>query len=189
MSQPQESKQVWTLEGQYLHPLYSPRGSVEGVMIDVGGTPAQFTFGKQHDGSDAAHAFEAVRAGQQVLVEATQAPAPRHGTAAHEVYAFERLVSVDGQPYAPHEPLREVNGRVARIHHARHGEPNGVVLDTGDFVHTRPEGYAALLLQPGDAVTATGPARALRGVGATGYVIEARVLNGQPLAGPSRHQE
>ncbi|SFF20276.1 hypothetical protein [Paracidovorax wautersii] len=188
MSRPQESKQVWSLEGRYLYPLYSPRGTVEGVLIDVGGTPAQFTFAPHDD--DAARAFDAVRAGQQVLVEGTQAPPPRHGAAVHEVYAFERLVAVDGKPHAPQEPVREVNGRVARIHHARHGEPNGVVLDTGDFIHTRPEGYAALRLQPGDAVTAAGPARPLRGAGATGYVIEAHTLNGQPLAGPSpRPQE
>jgi len=177
MTQPQETIEVWSLEGRFQHLLHSPRGEVEGVMIDVDGVPAQFTFGKNDE--RAARAFEALRPGQALVVEGTVAPAPRHGEAAHEVYALERLVSIDGTPAAPDEAVRRAQGRVARIHHARHGEPNGVVLDSGDFVHMRPDGFAALPLQTGDAVEASGPARPLRG--AAGHVIDARTVNGQTL--------
>ena len=31
-----------------------------------------------------------------------------------------------------------------RLNYAKHGAANGVVLDNGDFVHTRPDGFAAL---------------------------------------------
>lgn len=182
MTQPQETIEVWSLEGRFQHLLHSPRGEVEGAMIDVDGVPAQFTFSKQDE--RAARAFEALRPGQALVLEGTVATPPRHGEAAHEVYALERLVSIDGAPAAPDEAVRRVEGYVARIHHARHGEPNGVVLDTGDFVHMRPDGFAALSLQAGDAVEASGPARPLRG--APGHVIEARTVNSQTLP-PKTH--
>ncbi|SFD72356.1 hypothetical protein [Paracidovorax konjaci] len=180
MSQPQEKLiDVWSLSGRFQHLLHSPRGEVEGAMVDVDGVPAQFVFGK-HD-EHAARAFGALRPGQDVVVEGTvAAPAP-HGEAAHEVYAFERLVSVDGAAPTLEDAPRRAEGRVARIHYARHGEPNGVVLDSGDFIHTRPEGFAQLGLQPGDAVKAEGPGRPLHG--APGQVIEARTVNGQALPG------
>ncbi|XDF35675.1 hypothetical protein RBH89_01125 [Paracidovorax avenae] len=183
MTQPHETVEVWSLEGRFQHLLHSPRGEVEGVLIDVDGVPAQFTFGK-HD-ERAVRAAEALKPGQAIVLEGSVAAPPRHGEAAHEIYVFERLVSIDGEPAAPEEAVRRAEGRVARIHHARHGEPNGVVLDTGDFIHLRPEGYAALQLQPGDAVDATGPARPLRG--AQGHVIEARTVNGKPLPAQPRH--
>ena len=178
MSKPHETIEVWTLEGPFQHALYSPRGDIEGVMIDVDGVPAQFVFGKHDD--RAVRAVEALRAGQRLIVDGTVAAPPPHGEAAHEVYAFERLASIDGKPFSPDDAPREVKGRVARIHHARHGEPNGVVLDTGDFIHTRPDGYVHLALKPGDAVTASGPARPLRG-NAEAHVIEAHTVNGQAV--------
>lgn len=176
MSQPAEKMiDVWSLEGRLQHLLYSPRGSVEGALIDVDGVPVQFVLGP-HD-EPAAHAFARLQPGQAVVAEGTAVEARGH--APHEVYALERLVSVDGRPPAPDEAMRQVQGHVARIHHARHGEPNGVVLDSGDFVHTRPDGFAKLGLKPGDAVTASGPARPLQG--GAGHLIEARTVNGQAL--------
>lgn len=180
MSKPQEkTMQAWSLEGRVQHLLHSPRGEVEGLMIDVDGVPAQFVFDKHDD--PAARAFQAVQAGKTVVADGTLVPPPPHGEAAHEVYAFERLVSIDGVAFAPDDAPRQVQGRVVRIHHARHGEPNGVVLDTGDFIHTRPDGYAQLGLEVGADVTASGPARPLRG-DAGGQVIEAHTVNGQTLA-------
>jgi len=179
MSKHAETIDVWSLEGRLLHPLYSPHGTVEGVMIDVDGIPAQFVFGPQDH--RAHQAFDTLKAGQTVVIEGTAVP-PR-GETPHEVYALERLVSVDGRACPTDEGPQHVKGRVARIHHARHGEPNGVVLDSGDFVHTRPAGFAQLHLKPGDEVTAQGPARLLQG--GAGRVIEAHTVNGTDLAAPA----
>ncbi|GAA6118908.1 hypothetical protein [Acidovorax sp. FG27] len=183
MSQPQEkTPEVWSLEGRFQHLLHSPRGEVEGAMIDVEGIPVQFVFDK-HAHDCGTRAFQALAAGQAVVAEGTLVPPPPKGEAPHEVFAFERLVSIDGTAFTPDAAEREVQGTVARIHHARHGEPNGVVLDTGDFIHTRPDGFAQLGagLELGARVSASGPARPLQG-GATGHVIEARTVNGQPLS-------
>ena len=78
-----------------------------------------------------------------------------------------------------------VTGAVARLNYARHGEPNGVVLGTGDFVHLEPDGMRRLGLQVGDAVTATGEAKPMaRG----GRVVEAETVNGVRLkGGPKGH--
>jgi hypothetical protein len=81
-----------------------------------------------------------------------------------------------GQPRAPY------SGIVVRLNFARHGEPNGFVLDSGDFIHTRPEGMAQLQLGVGERVEADGETRPL--AGGAGVVVEASVINGRALDGP-----
>lgn len=72
----------------------------------------------------------------------------------------------------------EVAGTVARLNYAKHGEANGVVLDSGDFVHLKPEGMKQTGLKVGQSVTA-------RGGGTTSDVgtraIEAEEVNGTKL--------
>ncbi len=117
-----------------------------------------------------------------MVLEGTVAEPSPKGKPPHEVYQLERLVSVDGKPAAPaHEPA-EVSGTVVRFNYARHGAPNGVVLDTGDFVHTKPDGLERLGLKVGDAVKAEGDVRTL--AAGSGRVVEARTVNGQPVAVP-----
>ncbi len=77
-------------------------------------------------------------------------------------------------------PHASVSGKVVRLNHARHGAPNGVLLDSGDFVHTRPDGFETLGLKVGDMLEAEGPARPL--ATGTGRVIEAHRANGHALA-------
>lgn len=55
----------------------------------------------------------------------------------HPVFGYVRLVSIDGR-----KPIKRIaakgaafTGIVTRFNYARHGEPNGVVLDNGDFIH------------------------------------------------------
>ncbi|MDQ7971993.1 MAG: hypothetical protein REJ24_05460 [Rhodocyclaceae bacterium] len=169
---------VWAVEGRFQHLVYSPRGEHEGVLIDTDGVPTQFVFDKHDTG--AAAAFAQLAPGQRVTVEGSERPASPKGDGAHVVYDFHRLSEVDGQPLAPTHDDAPAEGRVLRINHARHGAPNGVVLDTGDFVHLKPEGFAQLALQPGDRVRAEGPAQPL--ADGRGRVIEAHTVNGTPLA-------
>ena len=46
-----------------------------------------------------------------------------------------------------------------RRNFVRHGEANGVVLDTSDFIHTKPEGMAKPKLRIGDSMQADGDAQ------------------------------
>lgn len=172
-----ETRDVWSVEGRFQHLVYSPRGRIEGVLIDTDGVPTQFVF-ERHD-EDAAAAFAGLRAGQALVIEGTEeGPSPK-GEAAHTVYRFERLASVDGKAPRRSDTVGSVEGKVVRFNYARHGEANGVVLDTGDFVHTKPRGFARLALKPGDKVRAEGRTQPL--ATGEGRVVEAVRVNGQAL--------
>ena len=77
------------------------------------------------------------------------------------------------------------SGTVVRLNFARHGEVNGVVLDSGHFIHTRPDGMAKLQLAVGDRVEAQGDALPL--VNGTGMVVEAITVNGQAIGKRAPH--
>ncbi len=51
------------------------------------------------------------------------------------------------------------NHIAAGIHYAKHGEPNGVILASGEFIHTRPHGMKKLRLEVGSSVSASGELR------------------------------
>lgn len=173
----QDTVDVWSVEGQFSHLIFSPKGTFEGVLIDTDGVPTQFVFDR-HQEAEAA-VFANLRPGQTLVIEGIEAgPSPK-GEAGHTVYQFERLATVDGAAVAPVLPDGHTDGVVVRLNYARHGEPNGVVLDTGDFVHTKPDGFARLKLKVGDAVRAEG--RAVPLVTGKGRVIEAVLVNGRPV--------
>ncbi|MET3497233.1 hypothetical protein [Variovorax boronicumulans] len=178
MPHPQETIDIWSVEGRFQHLVYSPKGGIEGVLIDTDGIATQFVFDR-HDEAAAA-AFAGLRPGQALVIEgAEQGPSPK-GTdrdAAHTVYQFERLVSVDGLAPADTPAGQQIAGTVVRLNYARHGEANGVVLDTGDFVHTKPDGFVRLGLKVGDKVLAEGRTQALSTGG--GRVVEAVRVNGR----------
>jgi len=172
-----ESLDVWSVEGRFQHLIYSPKGRIEGVLIDTDSVPTQFVF-ERHD-EDAAAAFAGLKPGQALVIEGTEeGPSPK-GEPEHTVYRFERLASVDGKAPRQADIAGSVDGKVVRFNYARHGEANGVVLDTGDFVHTKPHGLALLGLKLGDKVRAEGRTQPL--ATGEGRVVEAVRGNGQPL--------
>lgn len=172
---PSHPPRAKTLAGTFQHLIYSPRGDVEGVLIQVGGEPVQLVF--EHHGDPAAGPFTALAVDDEVSVKALAEPPDDKPRGDHAVYRFERLVSVNGRkPAAPAADEAPFRGTVVRLNFARHGEPNGVVLDSGHFIHTRPHGMAQLGLAVGDMVQADGPARPLSTGG--GQVVEAVTVNG-----------
>lgn len=168
------------MEGRFQHIVFSPKGGIEGVLVEVDGKVNQFVA----DPQDAAISllFSSLKQGQKLVLEGTAQEAPLKGKAAHAVYQLTRLVAVDGVEHAAPDLAEFVSGTVVRFNYAKHGEANGVVLDSGDFVHTRPDGLKPLELKVGDKVEAEGPVRAL--VTGTGRVLEARHVNGQAV-GPA----
>lgn len=175
------SKSPESLDGVFRHMIYSPRGEHEGVLLERHGEPLQLVF--EHHDEEAPRAFALVEPGQTVRVQAVPTgPSPK-GEAEHPVHAFVRLVAVDGAPPARPKPATTgaaYRGKVVRLNHARHGAANGFVLDTGDFIHTRPEGMARLKVKVGDTVEADGDAQRL--ADDAGWAVEATVVNGKAVA-------
>ncbi|MGJ7537207.1 MULTISPECIES: hypothetical protein [unclassified Variovorax] len=177
MPHPHDTLDVWSVEGRFQHLVYSPKGRIEGVLIDTDGVPTQFVFDR-HD-ECAAPAFAGLQAGQALVIEGIeQDPSPK-GETEHTVYRFERLASVDGKAPRQVDAGERIDGTVVRFNYARHGQANGVVLDTGDFVHTKPDGLARLALKVGDKVRAEGRSQPL--ATGQGRVVEAVRVNGQAL--------
>jgi hypothetical protein len=168
--------QVWSIEGIVLHPIYSPKGGIEGVMLDADGVPVQFVFGH---GPDGAAAFGKVEPGQRVTLEGSEARPWPEGENAHAVYGFKRLAGIDGKAADDGGQPTHTRGKVVRMNYGRHGEANGVLLDSGDFIHVRPDRFATLGIAPGDQVEASGPGRPL--ADGSGRVIDAEALNGKLL--------
>lgn len=166
---------VWSVEGRFRHLIYSPKGAIEGVLIETEGLSAQFVT-DVHD-PVIALLCAGLREGQSLVVEGTEASPSAKGEAAHIVYRLERLVSIDGRKPRPARPQDQgVTGTVVRFNYAKHGAANGVVLDYGDFIHARPEGMERLDLKVGDKINAKGAAQWL--ITGKGRVIEAHRVNG-----------
>ena len=105
----------------------------------------------------------------ELLVKPDLTP-EQHAASVHAVY---RAVPPDEAGHEEHDV--EVVGVVRGLNHALHGEPNGVVLDSGNFVHLKPEGMKRLNLSVGQRVVARGKARPM----ATGRcVLDAESVNG-----------
>lgn len=119
--------------------------------------------------------------GKRLRVHAVRDYSPKTLDGVHAVYVFNSLADREGIPIALGDDAVEssVKGTVARIHYARHGQPNGVVLESGEFVHLRPHGMAAIELAPGAKISARGElrmtilgTRLLEAHHANGYDIE-----------------
>ncbi|QEL17499.1 hypothetical protein [Limnoglobus roseus] len=158
-----------------LHYNFSPKGGLEGLIVEVGGARAQVVC-PPHLGHDLA---AAVAEGETVELVLSEAEPSDKGPAAHPVYHLEELPHTDA---ADEEP--GVKGIVARLNYAKHGEANGVVLDTGDFVHLKPDGMAQLGLKVGDRVKAEGETRAMD---LGGRVVEATAVNGVAVKRKPKH--
>ncbi|QJW99870.1 hypothetical protein [Frigoriglobus tundricola] len=161
-----------TLSGVVLQHNFSPKGDIEGFVLDTDTGPVQVNF--PHGPEAATHPAPAQ--GSRYRVEVTDDHhAAKHDPGDHPVYEF--VANPDAGP--DQSGVTTVEGVVARLNYARHGEPNGVVLDSGDFVHMKPHGMHRVPLKIGSHVVAEGPVRAT----VTGHrVVEARAVNGIAIA-------
>jgi hypothetical protein len=152
----------------------SPRGGVEGFLLHLEGQTVQVNVTPDVG-------FAVVRGiGQHVeaTVEADPATAkPSRGE--HPVYNLVTLHGADGKVliFSRNDDgdIATVQGVVRRINYTRHGEPNGVVMESGDFVYLKPAGMKRVALKIGDQVTVEGKS-ALMPLGQ--QVIEAKTVNG-----------
>jgi len=84
-------------------------------------------------------------------------PKTKHG--AHPVYKLRAITKLGGTAASLSHGAPAVHGVVAAIHYSKHGHPNGVILESGEFIHTRPPGMQKLKLKVGPKVTAQGELR------------------------------
>jgi hypothetical protein len=138
--------------------LFSPEGDIEGALIKAKGQVVQVSV--EPDMGLALQ--QATGPGKRLRVLAVPDHSPKTADSVHPVYCFSAFADAAGAPQmlAQTDPAHTtLRGIVAALHYARHGQPNGVILDSGDFIHLRPHGMARSGLVVGSQVDATGAAR------------------------------
>jgi hypothetical protein len=145
------------LRGTVLAFNVSPRGHIEGAMVETDIGLAQLNFPK-HRGEALARTMEA---GSRIDVEAQL----ESDDGDHPVY---RAFAGEGA----------ASGTIVRLNYALHGQVNGYHLDDGTFVHVKPEGAKKYKLRAGEHVRATGSRRA----GTDAVVLEASAVERQAPA-------
>jgi hypothetical protein len=148
---PKKEKSSLKLRGKVLAFNISPKGHMEGAMVETSDGPAQINFPKHHAESLA----RSMRLGAAIELEVKREP----DEGEHPVYTA-------------HGDEGEVTGTIVRLNYALHGEVNGYHLDDGTFAHVKPEGAKKYKLHVGDQVKALG----LRRPGTDAAVLEVRAL-------------
>jgi hypothetical protein len=126
----------------------SPKGYYEGFLFKSGKNVIQINLPKEHIQSFAV----GWPSDGEISVE-VEAEEP-WGAPAHKVVRLVRVVDNGGRA-AEHDHLsRRLSGRIERLNCALHGEVNGGILESGDFLHLKPDGARAVGLAVGMAVEA-----------------------------------
>lgn len=151
----------------------SPKGHYEGLLLESDDEVFQVNFPVKWSATVA----EIARPGTHITVEIE--PRETHGHPSHPVYELIRLSNGEEKhsftAAANASGSVHLSGTVERLNYALHAEVNGAILDTGDFLHVKPHGAAALALAVGMKVRATGSVSPMVG----GHrVIEADEVNG-----------
>ena len=139
------------LHGRVAALNFSPKGHIEGVMLQTDTGLAQLNFPKH--GGDGLTASMAV--GKKVSVQACFSDQAKD----HAVYTLS-------------DEDAAVTGTVLRLNRALHGEVNGCHLDDGTFLHLKPEGAHQFKVKVGEVVKATGT----RHAGRDAVVLEVQTL-------------
>lgn len=158
--------------------LFSPKGGIEGLLLKTEGRIVQVSM----PADIGAAMVQKTGPGKRLRVLATADHSPKTAEGAHPVFQFESLADAAGEAIewpAEADGLTAIKGTVARIHYAKHGQPNGVVLESGEFIHLRPHGMAAVGVGVGAKLSARGElrmtvlgTRMLEAHHANGYDIE-----------------
>ena len=139
--------------------LFSPKGHIEGFLAIQDRKRIQVRV-PPHIGQQLA---QQSIVGRKVHVHGRPDDSPKAKKAAHPVYELEFFADREGNEATPfgrqRAPVATLKGKVAQLHFAKHGEANGVMLASGEFIHLRPHGMAAAELKIGSRVEASGPVK------------------------------
>jgi len=143
------------LSGRLQQLLFSPKGGIEGLLLSVKSKIVQVSM-KQED----AHPTALQQAiGKTIELKAARDHSPKTKHGAHPVYKLRAISKLAGSAATASDGAPAVHGVVAAIHYSKHGRPNGVILESGEFIHTRPPGMQKLKLKVGSKVSAHGELR------------------------------
>jgi hypothetical protein len=159
-----------TLTGRLQQLLFSPKGGIEGLLINLDSILVQISMEPRT--ADASTLSKAI--GKPIVVKASADHSHKTKHGAHPVYELVSIIKLAGKSFKATKDAQPVRGVVATVHYAKHGEPNGVILESGEFIHTRPHGMKKLKLDVGSKVTAHGESR-VTVLGTA--LIEAEVVN------------
>jgi hypothetical protein len=135
---PKKPAKTLALRGKVIAHNISPKGHVEGALIETAQGIAQLNFPK-HAADDFVRSVE-VGSAIDLPVEITDEDG-------------------DHPVYRGSDATVAVAGAVIRLNYALHGEVNGYHLEDGTFVHVKPEGAKRYKIRIGDRITAEGPRR------------------------------
>ena len=144
-----------TLTGRLQQLLFSPKGAIEGILLKADAKLVQVSL--KPGSADAQALNQAV--GKTIEVEASADHSPKTQHAAHPVYQLLSIKRLGGKAFKRAGDAQPLSGVVSAIHYAKHGEPNGVILESGEFIHTRPPGMKKLKLKVGSTVVVHGETR------------------------------
>ena len=186
-----EAPKVESLSGSVECFNHSPKGPYESLLLKSGGKLVQVNF-PPHAAADVA---KAIAVGDNISVAA----AAEEAKGDHPVFKAQSVTDAKGmridfpgpQPGEPGKPklkpgepkgpkpkpheagkteaVETIAGKIKRLNYARHGEVNGAVLESGNFVHLGPKASEELKLAVGQELTVEGAAAPLP---AGGKVIE-----------------
>lgn len=159
-----------SLVGALQHLLFSPKGVIEGLLMAVDSKRVQVSM--EPGAAPASELKAALGSDIEVKASADYSPKAKEGT--HSVYKLHTITRIAGKPFKSNGDAHPISGVVAAVHYAKHGEPNGVILEHGEFIHTRPDGMKKLKLEVGSKVIARGDLR-MTVLGTP--LIEAREVN------------
>jgi ribosomal protein L31 len=151
MSKKEKPSASAELRGTVLAFNLSPRGHIEGALVETATGLVQINFPKHHSEALA----QSMHVGSTIAIDAEL----ETNDGAHPIYRTS-------------EKQGEASGTILRFNYTPDGEVNGYHLDEGTFVHVKPDGARKFRLDVGDKVKATGSRRP----GANAMVLEADEL-------------
>ena len=113
--------------------LFSRDGAIEGCLITVKGKTAQVSMTSE----EGSLLSQMIGPGKRMRILATPDLSADAIDAPHPVFCFVALADSQGEPLdmPDIEPgASAISGQVSMLTYAQHGQPNGVVLDTGEFI-------------------------------------------------------
>jgi hypothetical protein len=163
-----------TLEGVVEYLNFSPKGAYEALLLKtVKGKRVQLNFPPEWSDQIA----NELKPGDRVTADVE--PYGDDRPSDHPVYHLHCLKGAKGLQFG-NTAESPIEGKVEQINFAKHGEPNGAILDSGHFVHLKPSGARLIDLRIGQRLTVEGRSKR-RGPGAA-QVVEAERVNGIDLA-------
>ena len=158
--------------------LFSRDGAIEGCLITVKGKTAQVSMTSE----EGSLLSQMIGPGKRMRILATPDLSADAIDAPHPVFCFVALADSQGEPLdmPDIEPgASAISGQVSMLTYAQHGQPNGVVLDTGEFIHVGTDAMRTTALRAGSKVRAVGE---LRRTLLGSRMLDERLVNGVQTA-------